>query len=236
MFQIGNRRALCANFHSSAGGVHTHPGPVAPQGATQRAVFSRVFPHGASRIERGFVRAQRGAGLPRGQFSRPWLFSTAEARTGNSPSSLSLRTYPGAVTPCACCAVASNLCRRCRCAARVIAGFWFLPTALPRCRPRRHLLCAAAAAGVASILAATGRLARRAPCPPNPLSRSDTHRRTARRAGPTTDGRGWGENGRRNRETKRNTRGVCMCECERVPGEHDDGDEHARPMSRPTKI
>ena len=34
------------------------------------------------------LRAQRGAGLPRGHgagFLRPWLFSTAEARTSNSP-------------------------------------------------------------------------------------------------------------------------------------------------------
>ena len=40
-----------------------------------------------SRTKREFVRARRRPGLPRGQFSGPWLFSTAEARTSNSSSS-----------------------------------------------------------------------------------------------------------------------------------------------------
>ena len=47
----------------------------------------RIFPHDASRTEREFVRARRRPGLPRDQFSGPWLFSTAEARTINSSSS-----------------------------------------------------------------------------------------------------------------------------------------------------
>ena len=46
----------------------------------------RIFPQDASRAEREFVRAQRRPGLPRDQFSGPWLFSTAEARTINSSS------------------------------------------------------------------------------------------------------------------------------------------------------
>ena len=53
----------------------------------QRFFLPRVFPHDVSRTEREFVRARRRPGLPRGQFSGPWLFSTAEARTSNSPSS-----------------------------------------------------------------------------------------------------------------------------------------------------
>ena len=38
---------------------------------------SGISPNDVSRTEREFVRAQWGAGLPRGQFSGPWLFSTA---------------------------------------------------------------------------------------------------------------------------------------------------------------
>ena len=50
----------------------------------QRFFPSRIFPHDAPRTEREFVRARRRPGLPRGQFSGPWLFSTAEARTSDS--------------------------------------------------------------------------------------------------------------------------------------------------------
>ena len=53
----------------------------------QRFPPSRISPHDAPRTERDFLSAQRRPGLPRGQFSGPWLFSAAEARTGNSQSS-----------------------------------------------------------------------------------------------------------------------------------------------------
>ena len=69
---------------------HTHPGPVASHGATPRAFFPRIFPHDVPRTEREFTRVQTGPGLPRDQFSRPWLFSTVEARTINSSSSSAL--------------------------------------------------------------------------------------------------------------------------------------------------
>ena len=52
----------------------------------QRFFPSRIFPHDVSRTEREFVRARRRPGLPRDQFSGPWFFSTAEARTSNSSS------------------------------------------------------------------------------------------------------------------------------------------------------
>ena len=51
-----------------------------------RSSVPHGFPNDVPRSERGFVRAQRGARLPRERFSRPWLISTAEARTSNSPS------------------------------------------------------------------------------------------------------------------------------------------------------
>jgi hypothetical protein len=47
----------------------------------------RIFPHDLSQAKREFVRARMRPGLPRDQFSGPWLFSTAEARTSNSSSS-----------------------------------------------------------------------------------------------------------------------------------------------------
>ena len=69
---------------------HKYPGPAASHDVTPPAVFPRIFPQDASRAEREFVRAQRRPGLPRDQFSGPWLFSTAEARTINSSSSSSM--------------------------------------------------------------------------------------------------------------------------------------------------
>ena len=76
---------------------HKHPGNVMSHGATPPAFFPRGFPRtmrpGQSAF---FLRAQRGAGLPRrGQLSGPWLFSTAEARMSNSSSSSFRGTNPG---------------------------------------------------------------------------------------------------------------------------------------------
>ena len=78
---------------------HKHPGPAAPYDAIPPAVLvlPRIFPHDVSRTERGFLRARRRPGLPRGQFSGPWLFSTAEARASNSSPSSDKRHGPRSV-------------------------------------------------------------------------------------------------------------------------------------------